>query len=244
MKESDLYPDLKAYLEAQGYEVKAEIGACDLMARRGDEPAVVVEMKLTFSLALVMQGVARQGLFDDVYLAVPVSEKGWQLRYKDIVALCRRLGLGLLAVRVGAGVETHLDPAPYQPRKNTRRAGQLLREFARRVGDPNKGGTTGVKRMTAYRQDALRCVAILANGTCKAADLARATGVARAGDVMRDNYYGWFEKLSRGVYGLTPGGVAVLVDHADEVVRVTQSVAEPVAIAKKPKKRKPRAAPL
>ena len=35
VKEADLYPDLKAYLEAQGYVVKAEIGACDILARRG-----------------------------------------------------------------------------------------------------------------------------------------------------------------------------------------------------------------
>ena len=70
MRESDLYPWVKAYLEAQGYEVKAEIGDCDVMARRGDEPPIVVELKLTFSLALVMQGVARQGLFEVLYFTV------------------------------------------------------------------------------------------------------------------------------------------------------------------------------
>ena len=32
----------------------------------------------------------------------------------------------------------------------------------RRTGDPNPGGTTGIKRVTAYRQDALRCAAHLA----------------------------------------------------------------------------------
>ena len=64
MREADIYPALKAFLEAQGYEVKAEIGACDILALRGDEPPVVVEMKLTFSLALVMQGVARQVSLD------------------------------------------------------------------------------------------------------------------------------------------------------------------------------------
>lgn len=51
MKEADLYPAVKAYLEAQGYEVKSEVGACDVMARRGDAPPVIVEMKLSFSLA-------------------------------------------------------------------------------------------------------------------------------------------------------------------------------------------------
>ena len=40
MLESDLYPPVKAYLEAQGYAVKAEIGDCDLLARRADEPPV------------------------------------------------------------------------------------------------------------------------------------------------------------------------------------------------------------
>ena len=220
MKEADLYPDLKAYLERQGYTVKAEIGACDLMARRGDEPALVVEMKLSFSLALVMQGVARQALFDDVYLAVPVAEKGWKLRYKDIVALCRRLGLGLLAVKPGQGVEAHLDPAPYTPRKSHLRAGRLLREFDRRVGDPNTGGTTGVKQMTAYRQDALRCAAVLRSAPMKAALVAKSAGVARAAVLMRADHYGWFERAAVGIYALTPQGQAAMLTHADEIARL------------------------
>ncbi len=219
MKEADLYPDLKAYLEGQGYTVKAEIGACDLMARRGDEPAVVVEMKLSFSLALVMQGVVRQAVFDDVYLAVPVAEKGWKLRYKDIIALCRRLGLGLLAVKPGL-VEVHLDPAPYTPRKSTVRAGRLLREFDRRVGDPNMGGTTGVKRMTAYRQDALRCLVALQGGALKASVVAKASGVARAAALMRDDHYGWFERQSVGIYALTSKGQTAMLDHGDEIARL------------------------
>jgi hypothetical protein len=89
MLESDLHPPVKAYLEAQGYQLKAETGDCDLLARRGEEPPLDVELKLTFSLALVKQGVTRQALFDHVYLAVPVSsDKGWKLRNKDIIRLC------------------------------------------------------------------------------------------------------------------------------------------------------------
>lgn len=222
MKEVDLYPDLKAFLEGQGYEVKAEIGACDVMAVRGAEPPVIVEMKLSFSLALVMQGVARQSLFDTVYLAVPAPKKGWPARYKDIVAVCRRLGLGLLAVHPGQGVEAHLDPGPYVPRRNVARAGKLLREFQRRVGDPNQGGSTGVKRMTVYRQDALRCLNLLAGGAMKGAEVARATGVSRATTLMRDDHYGWFERLEKGVYGLTVVGQAALTTHADDIARLTE----------------------
>lgn len=221
MKEADLYPDLKAFLEGQGYEVKSEIGACDVMALRGGEAPLIVEMKLSFSLALVMQGVARQSLFDTVYLAVPQPKKGWPARYKDIVALCRRLGLGLLAVHPGQGVEAHLDPGPYQPRRNVARADKLLREFQRRVGDPNQGGSTGVKRMTAYRQDALRCLNRLAGGAMKGADVARTTGVSRATTLMRDDHYGWFERLDKGIYDLTAKGQAALADNAGEIARLT-----------------------
>lgn len=220
MKEADLYPELKTFLEGQGYEVKAEIGACDVMAVRGDEAPVIVEMKLSFSLALVMQGVARQSMFDTVYLAVPVPKKGWPARYKDIVALCRRLGLGLLAVAPGQGVEAHLDPGPYSPRRNAVRAGKLLREFQRRVGDPNQAGTTGIKRMTAYRQDALRCVAALAAGPMKGAAVVQATGVVRATGLMRDDHYGWFQRVAQGVYDLSPKGQAALIENTDEIARL------------------------
>jgi hypothetical protein len=173
---------------------------------------VIVEMKLSFSLQLVLQGVVRQGLFDHVYLAVPVT-KGWTQRYRDIIALCRRLSLGLLAVGP-KGVEAHLDPGPYAPRLKTKPAARLLREFARRVGDPNEGGITGTAKMTHYRQDAVRCGLYLQAGPCKAAVVARATGVARAATQMRDDHYGWFERVERGVYQLTPKGHAALADHA------------------------------
>lgn len=218
MREADLYPALKAYLQAQGYEVKAEIGACDILARRGDEPPVVVEMKRSFSLQLVLQGIARQGLVETVYLAVPApGPRGWSLRYRDILALCRRLGLGLLAVDpVGGEVHAHLDPGPYIPRRNATKAARLLREFERRVGDPNTAGTTGVPRMTAYRQDALRCAADLAaQGSSRPAEVARRTGVARAATLMRADHYGWFDRPARGLYALSPKGLAALAAHAE-----------------------------
>ncbi|MBE2278564.1 MAG: hypothetical protein IAE87_19990 [Rhodobacteraceae bacterium] len=219
LREADLYPPLKRFLEAQGYVVKAEIGACDVMACRGDEPPVVIEMKLSFSLALVLQGIARQAVTDQVYLAVALGPRGWGTRYRDIVALCRRLGLGLLALREGE-VEPHLDPGPYRPRRDSRQGARLLREFHRRVGDPNTAGTTGVPRMTAYRQDALRCLAMLEAGPRRAAQVAAESGVARAARLMRDDHYGWFERPGRGLYALSPKGTAALAAHAGELARL------------------------
>jgi len=215
-REQDLYAPIKALLEAQGYEVKGEVGAADVVAvRAGDEP-VVVELKLAFSLALVHQGIARQALTDAVYLAVARGTgRRWIAAMKQHRVLCRRLGLGLIYVRLSDG-HTHvaLDPAPYQPRKSAPRKSRLLREFARREGDPQAGGAArnGVL-MTAYRQDAIRLAAHLAeHGPCKGAEVARATGVSVATRMMRDDHYGWFERVETGVYGLTPNGVKALED--------------------------------
>ncbi len=44
-READLYAPVKAFLTRQGYDVKGEVGAVDVMAVRGAEPAVLVELK-------------------------------------------------------------------------------------------------------------------------------------------------------------------------------------------------------
>lgn len=213
-RETDLYLPVKAFLEAQGYVVKAEVGAADVVAVRGGEPPVVVELKLGFSLTLVHQCVARMAVSDDVYMAVARGQgKRFQRALKEMTTLARRLGLGLLTVRISDGlVEVHCDPGPYAPRKSKKRQGQLLREFARRQGDPNDGGQTRVGLVTAYRQDAVKLALYLYEaGACKGADVARETGVARATTMMRDDHYGWFEKVDKGVYGLTPKGAEAVM---------------------------------
>ncbi|MBD3664354.1 DUF2161 domain-containing phosphodiesterase [Sulfitobacter sp. TSTF-M16] len=208
-RETDLYPPIKSFLEDQGYVVKSEVGAADVVALRGAEPPLVVELKLGFSLALFHQCIARLRVSDDVYMAVARQPgKRFAKTLKENTALARRLGLGVITVRLSDGlVEVLCDPGPYAPRKSLKRTKQLLREFARRQGDPNDGGQTRAGLITAYRQDALKLAAYLFEiGASKGADVARETGVATATRVMRDNHYGWFEKVEKGVYGLTPAG--------------------------------------
>ncbi|HBR39136.1 MAG TPA: hypothetical protein DD939_17785, partial [Sulfitobacter pontiacus] len=197
-RETDLYPPIKSFLEDQGYVVKSEVGAADVVAVRGAEPPVVVELKLGFSLALFHQCIARLSVSDDVYLAVARQPgKRFAKAVKDNTALARRLGLGLITVRLQDGlVEVHCDPGPYAPRKSAKRQARLLREFARRQGDPNDGGQTRAGLVTAYRQDALKLAMYLFEaGASKGAHVARETQVQRATAMMRDNHYGWFEKI-------------------------------------------------
>ncbi|MCB1313908.1 MAG: hypothetical protein KDK29_19380 [Sedimentitalea sp.] len=206
--EQDLYPPVKALLERQGYTVKGEVGAADVVARRGGDAPVIVELKLRFSLGLYHQAVARLAITDHVYLAVPrPTGKAARRALRDNLSLCRRLGLGLITVRADGRAEVQCDPGPHAPRKSKQRSARLLREFDRLRGDPNAGGATRHGIVTAYRQDALRCAAHLAEaGASKGAEVARATGISRATRLMRDNHYGWFEKVATGVYMLTDAG--------------------------------------
>jgi hypothetical protein len=212
ISETDLYPPVKAFLEALGYEVKAEIGPADVLALRAGAPPLIVELKTGFSLALFHQGVARLALSDHVYLAVPRGAgRRFQRALAENTRLARRLGLGLLTVRLETGlVEVQCDPGPYAPRKTPRRTEALLGEFARRRGDPNLGGLRGA-RVTAYRQDALACAVYLRGaGPARGAVVRDATGVARATTIMRDNHYGWFSRVSTGVYALSDAGAEAI----------------------------------
>lgn len=214
MAETDLYPPVKRFLEAQGYTVKGEIAGCDVMAVRGDEPPVIVELKSAFSLDLLLQGVDRLAVTDSVYLACPPPARR---RHADVLKLCRRLGLGVLLVTKGH-VEAALDPVPYRPRRDSRRAGLLLKEFARRVGDPTAGGSARAPRMTAYRQDALRCLAALATaGRASPAAVKDSAGVERAPAILLRDVYGWFSRIERGVYALSPKGEAARLAHAEQI---------------------------
>ena len=163
-REQDLYAPVKRFLEDLGYEVKGEVRGCDVVAvrRGGDqgetEPTIVVELKLAFTLGFVLQGVDRLAVTDLVYLAAPTSRprarsggSGRQPHsptHPGVRRLCRRLGLGLLAVhparKDGAElVEVVCDPCPPAgrrlPRKNKARTILLLGEHARRRGDPKSG---------------------------------------------------------------------------------------------------------
>ncbi|MEM1065414.1 MAG: DUF2161 family putative PD-(D/E)XK-type phosphodiesterase [Pseudomonadota bacterium] len=219
MRETELYPPVRAFLAGQGYDVKAEVGAADVVACRGSEPPVIVELKVRFSLSLFHQAVARQAVTDTVYIAVPRGPgRGFLKALKENTALARRLGLGLITVRLPDGiVEVQCDPAPYRPRKSPMRQGRLLREFQRRVGDPNTGGTARSTIVTAYRQDALRCAITLREGPRRGAEVAAGAGVAKATRIMADDHYGWFERVERGVYALTPKGREALATYGAEV---------------------------
>jgi len=128
--ETSLYQPVKRYLEMLGYAVKGEVCGCDLVALRGDEPPLVVigELKLSFSLDLVLQAIDRTAACDEVWLAVgPAGRK--RLRDPRVRRLCRFLGFGLLGVSSIGAVEVLVEPRPWKPRQDKKRRARLIDEI-------------------------------------------------------------------------------------------------------------------
>ena len=121
------------------------------------------------------------------------------------------LGIGLITIdplRKSGGVKTLLDPGEYKPRISKHRQVRLLGEFEKRVGDPNLSGSSSKKGIvTAYRQRAQKVALFLdKQGATKASEVAHHTEDANARDILYRDFYGWFDKVSRGIYELSPRG--------------------------------------
>lgn len=224
--ETTLYLPIKGFLEAAGYSVKGEIAGCDLVGLSPDEPPVVVicELKLSFNLELILQAVDRAAASDEVWIAARVSAKGKgresDRRYRN---LCRRLGFGMLSVSDNGTVDVIVSPEASMPRKNVRKRSRLVNEHKKRKGDPAIGGSTRSPIMTAYRQQALACAAALQHGPLRPRDLKPIT--PSAATILRGNVYGWFERIDRGIYGLTATGAEALIrwpaaTNSDDAVAV------------------------
>ncbi|MCJ7871928.1 DUF2161 domain-containing phosphodiesterase, partial [Phaeobacter sp. J2-8] len=101
-----------------------------------------------------------------------------------------------------------LSTAPEQAAQNPVAAGICPARGRSKSG----GAARNSPLITAYRQDAIRLAEYLnSHGPSKCGDIRKTTGVAKATQIMADDHYGWFERVSRGVYQLTPRGAEALV---------------------------------
>ncbi|MBC7806012.1 MAG: hypothetical protein H7145_07660 [Akkermansiaceae bacterium] len=218
--ECDLSAPVTEFLAAQGYTVRAEVKNCDITATR-DDFLTVVELKTAFSIDLLIQAVERQTIADAVYVGLPAEgtfarSSRYDKRRRGIEALLKRLQIGLILVHfapepdIPPRVEVSLDPVTEaKPKPRPRKRQTILREIAGRSGDYNVGGTTGVKRTTAYREQAIFLAACLeAHGNSSPAQLCVHGATRKAGDMLFKNVYGWFVREGRGVYALSPDAIA------------------------------------
>ena len=220
--ETDLYEPIRDYLVANGYQVQAEVKGCDVVAQKENE-LIVVELKRNFTTRLLVQAIDRQKITDAVYVALPGPYQPRTRRWRDIKRLLRRLEIGLLVVTGTSGsyrVEIVFHPLPFQRRKRASRKRAVIRETAARSGDHNRGGSTRRPIMTAYRENAIHIACCLDRLGPSSPKRLRELGTgAKTTSILSSNFYGWFRRVDRGVYELTPMGKQSLGDYGDLVLR-------------------------
>ncbi len=212
MLETDLYQPVHDYLVRQGYTVHSEVKNCDITAMKGEE-LIVVELKTSFNLKLLAQGAKRQRIADSVYVAIPIPRGGKRSAgWSDMCLLLRRMELGLILVtpdKANPGVEIVFHPNTFDRLKSANTAKKqrrhIIREVEARYGDYNMGGSTKRKLMTAYRENSvfIACC-FLRYGRLSPAQLKKLGTGAKTPSILSKNFYGWFERVSKGIYSLNP----------------------------------------
>lgn len=230
--ETELYMPVHDYLEALGYNVQGEVKSCDIAAIMGEE-LVVVELKTSFNLKLLAQAVKRQRVADSVYVAIPRPKGGTRTAgWRDMCMLLRRLELGLITVaphRENGKVEVHFHPDTFERSKSIRSQKKvrqhIIKETTSRSGHYNTGGSSKKKLITAYREQAIHIACCLIKyGQLSPAKIKKLGACSKTPDILADNHYGWFNRVSRGVYTLNEcaheflAGYPELVQHYMDVL--------------------------
>jgi hypothetical protein len=230
-KEKDMYLPIKNYLEKNEFKVKSEVGHCDIVAMK-DENILIVEMKKSLNLELILQGIERQKLWDCVYLAVPKNYRIMKSKkWKNTCNLLKRLELGLFLITMKQDfflVEEFIKPEPYKKNKRgiEKKKNAFLKEFNSRKYDYNTGGSNRTKLVTAYREMAIHIGVVLKHkGPLKIKEIKLAgTDQEKTSHILQDNYYGWFNRIERGIYEINETGKKELMNYPELVSYFSQNM--------------------
>ena len=212
-KETDLYEPIRVFLEEEGYQVQAEVKNCDIAAVK-DGQLVIVELKKAFNLKLVYQGLERQSLTEQVFVAIPRPKKGQREKaWKDMLKLLKRLELGLLTVALDSPLQTVdvvLEPSDSLAWKNRKKREKVQAELEQRQVDANVGGMTRRKIMTAFREKSIRLACLLEKEEQVSTASLRERGLEDYIGILSRNYDKWFRRVEKGAYALSEKGKEAL----------------------------------
>jgi hypothetical protein len=212
--EIDLYEPIRNHFLQNGYKVNGEVKDCDLTAVKENE-LIIVELKRNLTVELLVQATKRQRLTDLVYIAIPKPKyRLYSKKWQDICHLIKRLELGLILVSFKGNVgtiEISIPPAPFDRLKsiqrNKKKRNNLLTEIKGRHGDYNVGGSNKTKIMTAYKENSIQIACLLERfGPLSPKSLRQMGTGEKTLSILNKNYYGWFEKVSRGTYTISGKG--------------------------------------
>lgn len=230
MKESELFEPVKAFFTDDGYSGDGEVGGIDIYLEK-DGLSTAVELKKTLDFRSVQQAALDQKICDFVYIAIVKPKNLYSAAGKDKIYLLKRLGIGLLCVSPRTKtVEVVTDPvvseiSNFQKNHGSRTA-SIKAEFKKRKIRANTGGVNRTGLMTSYREDTLLVLLALdtLGGQARTKQIREMTNIPKSTKILYDNYYGWFENVSKGEYEITDAGRKALEQYADTVKKLAASL--------------------
>lgn len=207
--EKDLYKPIKKAFIEKGYKVNAEVNGCDMTVHKNDE-LIIIELKKTFNMKLLYQAMDRQKVTNLVYVAIPRPIKSQTKSFNKIIHIVKKLNLGLIIVAIDSPIKkVDILVTPEKSKtKKTKRYNKIIKEINGRSLDVNEGGSNKIKLATAFRE---RCIHIAC--VMELVDLISPSILVKdygcdkdTGAILRKNFYGWFERESRGLYKLSHKG--------------------------------------
>lgn len=219
-KETELYPHVKKWFENAGFTVHAEVKDCDLTAVK-DKELIIAEFKRGLTIELLLQAVARQKSAEKVYVVIQKPAVKYR-KLLDILYILKKLDLGLLLVDFeeaeNAVVEEALAPGQsFRVNKSSRKRRMILKESQLRATDGNSGGSNQKKLLTLYRERSVFIACCLEKfGELSPEDLRKlGSSKRKTGSILSANFYGWFVRIKRGLYGLSEDGKKALETFAE-----------------------------
>lgn len=232
--EKDLFKPVQKYFSKEGYEVFGEVNDCDVVAVK-DEELVIIELKLHLNTDLLIQATNRQRMTDQVYIAVPKPKiKRNSKKWHDLCHLIKRLELGLIFItfyKSRTDLEVIFPPGPFDRKRAInsykKRREKLLEEVRGRHINDNIGGSSGEKIMTAYKESCIHIAYLLHElGPLSPKKLRELGTGEKTLSILNQNFYGWFERVSRGVYQISEQGKEALQTYS-RVVRYYSKKSSP-----------------
>ncbi len=124
-----------------------------------------------------------------------------------------RTGLGMSQVQVvhlpalGVTEKSSKKSSVKKKKLSNKKVLAFKKEWEGRSGDYNSGGITRRKLITAYRENAIHLAVLLESLGPKSPKALRASGgPEKTPFILRQNYYGWFDNVDRGLYALSQKG--------------------------------------
>ncbi|QEN04694.1 hypothetical protein EW093_08235 [Thiospirochaeta perfilievii] len=112
-------------------------------------------------------------------------------------------------------VDVILEPKEFSRKRKLKYRSSIIGEINGRSGNYNRGGSVGVKLMTAYKESSIKIAKLLIKeGPKTSSQLIKLGTSPKTYSILYKNYYGWFVKSeARGVYDISSKGRLTLEEY-------------------------------